>query len=201
MREVADDLQAWTGLTSKPVAIDVGDLRSQLLDRMADELAAEALLEQRRELALAAVRRMNELFVPLNDALRNVHPRPKIDIQPDKFTQNVLSTRGGFGSAEIAFKFQRLSQITSGPEHWLFGLRLGRSLELTAEGELIFRSFVNVGPLQAMGSNFSWQSSAYTAPVGSVQADAMLREAIEETAVKLTEGLASFVENLAQKES
>jgi serine/threonine protein kinase len=199
MREVADDLQAWTTLASEPVAVDVGDLRTELLERMADEFAAEDLLEQRKELALAAVRRMNELWLPLNDALRNVHPRAQIDIQPDQLTQNILSTRRAFGSAEIAFKFQRLSQITSGPEHWVFGLRLGRSLELTSEGELIFRSYVNVGPLRAMGSSFNWQSDTHTAPVGSVQADVMLREGIEETAAKLAEGLASFVENLAEQ--
>ena len=65
---------------------------------------------------------------------------------------------------------------------------------------MIFRSYVNVGRFRMSGSNFSWQSGAYTAPVGSVQADVMLCEAIEETAAKLREGIASFVESLDKAE-
>lgn len=198
MREVADDLKAWLTLASEPVAVDVGGLREQLLERMADEFAAEDLLEQRKELALAAVRRMNELFAPLNEALRNVHPRAEIDITADELTRNILSSRRAH---TIPFKFQRLSQITSGSEPFLFGLRLGRSLELTADGELVFRSYVNVGRFRTAGSNFSWQSATFTAPVGSVQADVMLRDAIEETAAQLKAGLAAFIQALAKEDS
>ena len=196
MAEIADDLRTWGTLAAEPVAVDVGDLRRRLLEQMSDELAAEDLLEQRKELALAAVRRMNELFTPLNTALKNVHPRPQIDAVADQYTQNVLSTDRHSGAPEIAFRFQRLSQITTGPDYNIFALRLGRSLELTTEGELIFRSYVDVGHPTLSGSPFTWRSDDHIAPVGSVQADAMLRRAIEETAGKLSAGIEAFVEHM-----
>ena len=201
MREFSDDLQAWLTLASEPVAVDVSDLRAELLSRMSAELAAEDLLEQRKELSHAAVRRMNELFEPLNDALRNVHPRPQIDIHPDEYTRNILRTHEYGGSPDIAFRFQRLSQITSGPEYAVFALRLGRALELTTEGELIFRSYIDVGHPRFGDDVYSWQSGARTAPVGSVQADVMLREAIEEMAERVKEGIAAFIEKLPKQES
>lgn len=196
MVEVANDLRAWSELSAEPVVLEVTDLRARLLERMSAELAAEDLLEQRKEMALDAVRRTNELFAPLNAALKNVHPRAEVDISPDRYTQNMLSTSDHLGASEIVFKFQRLSQITSGPDYNLFALRLGRSLELTAEGEPIFRSYVDVGNPTVFGHAFNWHSDDYKAPVGSVHADAMLQEAIAETGRKLTEGLEAFIENL-----
>lgn len=196
MARVANDLHAWSELAAEPVALDVADIRTRLLERMSAELAAEDLLEQRREMALDTVRRMNELFAPLNGALRNVHPRAQIDISPDRYTQNILSTSDHSGAPEIVFKFQRLSQITSGPSYHIFALRLGRSVELTAEGELIFRSYVDVGNPREMGDRFHWHSDACKAPVGSIEADNMLQEAIAKTGRKLTEGLEAFIENL-----
>jgi len=65
MAEVASDLGAWAKLAAEPVAVNVADLRTRLLERMSEELAAEDLLEQRKEMAHAAVRRLNELFAPL----------------------------------------------------------------------------------------------------------------------------------------
>ena len=46
--------------------------------QLADELNAEDLLEQRKELALGAVHQLNELFKPLNAAVKSVHPRAQI---------------------------------------------------------------------------------------------------------------------------
>ena len=197
MVEVARDLKAWGTLSIEPVNLDVSRLRAQLLERMAGELAAEDLREHRKDLALIAVRRLNELFAPLNSALRNLHPRAQIDIAPDRGTQSALSTPSHHGSPKIEFKYQRMSQVTSGPEHDLFALRVGRSLELTDEGELIFRSYVSVGrPGIIGGGRFSWYGDEQTAPVGSVQAEVMLQKAISELGVKLSEGLKVFVEDL-----
>jgi len=141
---------------------------------------------------------MNELFAALNVALSNVHPRAQIDISPDRYTRNMLSTPDHMGAPEIVFKVQRLSQIASGPGYSIFALRLGRSLELTSEGELIFRSYVDVGNPEVSGHVFNWHSQDHKAAVGSVQADVMLQEAIDETARKLTEGLEAFVESLPE---
>jgi hypothetical protein len=66
---------------------------------MQRKIAAEDLLEQRRELALAAVRRLQELCRPLNNALRSVHPRPQLDIVGDRWAGNVLHTPRSWGRA------------------------------------------------------------------------------------------------------
>jgi hypothetical protein len=198
MADVAADLLAWAELTAAPVAVNVGELRTRLRGRMAGELAAEDLLEQRQEMAHAAVRRVNELFKPLNDALSDVHPRAQIDLMADRYIQNMLSTPEHSGAPDIAFKFQRLSQITSGPDYNLFSLRMGRSLELTTDGALIFRACIDVGHPTIGGSAFDWASGEHTAEVGSVQADVMLQHAIAEVAPQLESAIEAFVEKMPQ---
>jgi hypothetical protein len=54
--------------------------------------AAEDLLEQRRELAPAAVRRLQDLCRPPNDALGSAHARPELDIVGAGYACNVLHT-------------------------------------------------------------------------------------------------------------
>jgi len=196
MREIAADLQQWGTLAAEPVVVDLGDLRSRLRERMASQLAAEDLLEQRQELAMASVRRMTELFKPLNAALKDVHPRAEIDATADQYTQTILSTGKYGGAPEIVFRFQRLSRITSGPDFHTFALRLGRSLELTADGELVARTYLDVGFPRLSGYSFDWQSGALKAPVGSVRAEAVLAELVEQTALKLREAIEAFVENV-----
>jgi hypothetical protein len=198
MADVAADLLAWSELAAAPVAVNVGELRTRLRGRMAGELAAEDLLEQRQEMAHAAVRRVNELFKPLNDALSDVHPRAQIDLMADRYIQNMLSTPEHSGAPDIVFKFQRLSQITSGPDYNLFSLRMGRSLELTTDGALIFRACIDVGHATIGGSAFDWASGEHTAEVGSVQADVMLQHAIAEVAPQLESAIEAFVEKMPQ---
>jgi len=86
MSEIAADLAAWHEL-GKTVTIDVSALAAQLRAKMEREIAAEDLLEQRRELALAAVRRLQALCRPLNEALQSVHPRPQLDIIGEQYAQ------------------------------------------------------------------------------------------------------------------
>jgi serine/threonine protein kinase len=93
MIQVAADLATWREL-GKTVTIDVSTLAAQLRARMQREIAAEDLLEQRRELALTAVRRLQELCRPLNEALRSAHPRPRLDTLGDGYARNVLHTVG-----------------------------------------------------------------------------------------------------------
>jgi hypothetical protein len=165
---------------------------------MQREIAAEDLLEQRRELALAAVRRLQELCRPLNDALRSVHPRPQLDIVGDRWAGNVLHTPRSWGGPDIIFGYDRVSKIGSGEEPRRFELSYGRGLELTADGTLIFRAFVLVGLNRTLGSKYSWQSEALKAPVGSVESERMLEEGVAVLAEKVQEGLAVFVAELPE---
>lgn len=195
MSEIAADLSAWREL-GKTVTIDVSALAVQLRAKMQREIAAEDLLEQRRELALAAVRRLQELCRPLNEALRTAHPRPQVDINGDGHARRVLHTLGHGGAPDIVFAYDRVSKIGSGEEPNRFELSFGRSLELTADGRLIFRAFVLVGRHGLGGSAYTWQSEALKAPVGSVESERMLEEGVAVLAGKVQEGLAAFVAEL-----
>jgi hypothetical protein len=144
MPEIAADLVAWREL-GKTSTIDVSELAVALRAKMEREIADEDLLEQRRELAHAAVRRLQELCRPLNDALRAAHPRPQLDIIGDRYARNVLHTPRHSGAPEIVFSYDRVSKIGSGDEVLRFELSCGSGVDLTADGTLVFRAFVLIG--------------------------------------------------------
>jgi serine/threonine protein kinase len=195
MQEIADDLVAWREL-GKTATIDVSDLAASLRMKMQREIAAEDLLEQRRELALAAVRRLQELCGPLNDALRSAHPRPQLDILGDSYARNVLHSPSHFGAPEIVFDYDRVSKIGSGDKTFRFELSYGRGIDLTVDGTLVFRAFVFVGHDTIGGSAYSWESEPREAPVGSVESERVLEEGVAALAEQLRQGLSVFVANL-----
>jgi hypothetical protein len=197
MRQITADLTAWRELGKTPT-IDVSAFAAQLRAKMQREIAAEDLLEQRRELALAAVRRLQDLCRPLNEALRSVHPRPQLDAIGDGYARNVLHSPRSMGGPDIVFAYDRVSKIGSGEEYMRFELSFGRGLELTADGTLIFRAFVLVGLNRTLGSNYTWTSEALEAPVGSVESERMLEEGVAVLAEKVQEGLAVFVAELPE---
>lgn len=197
MREIAADLATWREL-GMTATIDVSALAAELRAKMQREIATEDLLEQRRELALAAARRLQELCRPLNDALRSAHPRPQLDITGDRYARAVLHTPRSLGAPDIVFAYDRVSKIGSGEEHRRFELSFGRGLELTADGTLIFRAFALVGHSRTLGSAYSWTSEASEAPVGSVTSERMLEDGVALLAEKVHEGLAVFVAELPE---
>jgi hypothetical protein len=77
-----------------------------------------------------------------------------------------------------------------------FELTLGTGLELTREGVLIFRAFIDVGVRGISGSAFHWESGGREAQVGSIEVDRLLEQGLDEVTKKLGEGLQAFVDNL-----
>jgi len=199
MAEVAADLVAWREL-GKTVTLDVSDLAAALRAKLEREIAAEDLLEQRRELAHAAVRRLQELCRPLNDALRAAHPRPQLDIVGDLYARNVLHAPRHSGAPDVVFAYDRVSRIGSGDEAFRFELSYGRGLDLIADGTLVFRAFVLVGHEAIGGSAYSWESEPLEAAVGSVESERMLEEGVAALAERLREGLRVFVAKLPERE-
>jgi serine/threonine protein kinase len=199
MQQVATDLRAWRNLGATTAPLDVSDYRARLHARLQPEFAAEDLLEQRKELALAAVRRLQELMRQLNEALRQVYQRAEIDSMGDKYAQNVLTTYRSSGAPEIVFTHIRTSRISSGPEYAQYQLTIGRGLELTDGGALIFRAFAEVDYRGLAGSDFTWQAEEREAEVGSIEADKMLEEGVSELAAKLKEALAVYVEKVPSR--
>lgn len=196
MEQVASDLRAWLQLAQEPVTLDVSGVRARLRSKRKRELVEEDLEEERKDQAYAAVRRLQELTGPLNQALRDVHPRAELDAMDDRFTQNILRTPRHTSAPDVLFRWQRCSRVGSGPAHWRYTLRMGRSIELIADGTLILRAFVDVGERHLGGRDFHWQSGDWSAPVGSVQADRMLQEGVTELAEQLPAALDVFVDNL-----
>jgi serine/threonine protein kinase len=196
MQQMAADLEAWSSLKTPAGSIDVSGLSKQLRTRLESRIAAEDLLEQRKELALAATRRLQELRRSLNDALRQVHPRAEIDVLADKPARNLLRTLRAFGGAEIVFGFDRVSRIAIGSSPRVYALTIGSSLELTEEGQLIFRAFAEVGWEHFGGADFLQQVTPRQAEVGSIEAERMLQEGIAELSAHLEAALAVFVENV-----
>jgi len=114
----------------------------------------------------------------------------------DGLTQNILRTHEGFGNPPPVFIWQRCSQIGSGPPHYRYTLRMGRSLELTEDGNLTARSLIAVGHPSMGGDNHLWQSQPHSAPVGTVEAERMLQVTAAELKDQLSVGLELFVNNL-----
>jgi hypothetical protein len=84
MAELAADLHAWHELGQAGDDVDVSAFGARFRASMEHELAADNLLDQRKELALAHARRLTELLHPLNEALAQIHPKPEIGLQLDK---------------------------------------------------------------------------------------------------------------------
>jgi serine/threonine protein kinase len=82
--QVARDLAAWHDLADTPVVLDVSAARSRLRQKLESSIAEQDTLEQQKELAYAAVRRLQELTAPLNQALKDLSARTQIDSASDK---------------------------------------------------------------------------------------------------------------------
>lgn len=202
MAEVAADLDSWLTLPPEAQTVDIGEVRARLRTKMATRLAEEDQAAERKELALDAVRRLAELVAPLNRALLDLHPRAAIDGSADEFTRNVVRTLDEVsGSPEIAFRYQRLSSITIGGSGLGYHLRFGRTLELTDVGNLILHLFIDVGRNTLGGHAFDWMPQAWSAQVGSVQAEEMLRVAVAEAAVQLQAAAGTFVDGIPEGDS
>ena len=150
---------------------------------MARELAAEDVQAQRKELAFVAIRDLQEFMRPLHEALAAAHPRPEIDIVGEEFAANTLRTVRAFGAPTIVFDYDRVSRISSGDRPFRLQLSVGRGLELTEDGTLIFRTFVTVGT-EKLRRSFARQSEDMRAPVGSVEAQRMIERGVAELAEK-----------------
>lgn len=197
MAAVAADLNRWLALPPETKSVDIGEIRAQLRAKMEARLAEEDTAEERKELALAAVRRLSDLVRPLNQALLDLHPRATIDGSPDEFTRNIIRTRDELSnSLDIVFRYQRLSGITVGEKWREYSLKFARTVELTPDGLLVLHVAIWVGYETMGGFSFRWMPEAWEAPVGGVEAEEDMRAAVAQAAVKLKEAAAVFTDGV-----
>lgn len=194
--QAARDLTAWQQLAGQPVALDVSEARSRLRAKLGTAIAQQDTQAKRKELALAAVRRLQELTTPLNEALKNLSARTEIDSATDKMTTNLLTSRGGFGSPQVEFRWHRCTIVAPVDRPVSMTLRMGRSLELLDDGSLILHLMVHVGPDGVMATNYDWHPSICSAPVGTVEAERMLQDGVRELTDALRDGIRVFVDQL-----
>jgi hypothetical protein len=192
--QVVRDLTSWQKLADEPVVLDVSAARSRLRQKLASTIAEQDTLEQQKELAYAAVRRLQELTAPLNDALKNLSARTEIDSATDKLTTNILRTHPGRRTVE--FRWHRCTLVAPLDRPSSMTLRMSRSLELFDDGGLVLHLMVDVGLEGVMQTSFNWNRPVASAPVGSVEAERMLEDGVRDLADSLREGIDVFVEQL-----
>jgi hypothetical protein len=192
MREVASDLEAWLRLASTPVAVDVSSFRGALHAKLGAEIAAQHLQAERKQLALRALRGLQERMRPLNDALRELHPGAQID-GTDRLTENVLATRHALGTPEIVFSHFRCSSIATG-EISPYALRVGRGFELASDGTLLGHWMLDVGPVRTSRTDMHVVGRDYEAPVGSIEQEQMLDRFVADLSARLGDAVAILVE-------
>jgi len=194
--QVARDLAAWRHLASAPVELDVSSARSQLRVKLGAAIARQDIQAQRKELALAAVRKLQKLTAPLNQALKNLSDKTTIDSATDKMTANILKSSGGHGGPHVEFRWHRCTLVVPLDEPAPMTLRMGRSLELLNDGSLVLHLMVHVGPDGVMGPAYNWERPVAAAPVSTVEADQMLQDGARELAHALRGGIDYLVDQL-----
>jgi serine/threonine protein kinase len=192
--QVARDLAAWQSLAATPSVFDVSVARSRLREKLQFEIAEQDMVEQYKDLAHVAVRRLQELTAPLNAGLRDLYPGTQVDSMNDELTQNTVRTR--HRGQQVLFRWQRCTLVAPFSRTGSIMLRLSRSLELLGDGRIMLNLLVLVSPNGTMGSYFAWESGDRSAAVGSIDAEKMLEDSLGELSEALQQGVDVFVERL-----
>jgi len=193
--QVARDLAAWSDLDQQPVVVDVSEAKARLRRKLDQHLAGQDTLEHRKELAYAAVRTLQELTSPLNEALKSLYGRTQVDSASDKLTQNLV--RSGSRRHVIEFRWQRCTLVAPLDRPGSMALRMSRCLELDENGLLHLHLLVLVAREGVMGGGgFNWDGGERSAPVGTIEATEMLQEGVRELAVAVSEAVDVFVDAL-----
>jgi len=199
--QVARDLALWQDLAAGPVVFDVSAARARLHEKLRSSMAEQDMQEQYKVLAQAAIRRLQQLTEPLNEGLKSLYPRTKVDSMSDEMTQKLLRTLIHIGfTRDIIFRWQRCTFVAPFELPGAVALRMSRSIELFSDGEFLLRLWIFVGPQKVIGSFFNWQSPDMSAPVGSVEMEKMLQDGIAELSENLKQGVDVFVEHLPADE-
>lgn len=191
--QVARDLILWHALATEGVAFDISEARARLRTKLESAIAEQDTREQQKELAYAAVRRLQELTEPLNVGLKSLYQRAQIDSQSDEMTRNILKTHHHYGR-EVVFRWQRCTFVAPFDRPGATTLRMSRCLELFDDGTLQLLMLVHVGPEGVMGTYFDANLEVRSAPVGSVEASKMLEDGIADLSSALQHAVDVFVE-------
>jgi serine/threonine protein kinase len=187
-QQVARDLAAWSKLSVDTSIFDVSDARAKLRATIAEQDTRE----EKEQLAYAAIRRLQELTSPLNEGLTSLYSRTMVDSQSDEMTRNILKTRPH--GQELLLRWLRCTFAAPFDHPGSATLRMSRCLELFDDGTLRLLLMVHVGPEGVMGTYFDSRLEIRSAPVGSVEAEKMIDDGVQDLSAALKTGIDIFVE-------
>lgn len=195
--QVARDLAKWIDLSDPAPELDISAAKIRLNKRIAGDIARQDLAAERKDAALEAVRRVQELTKPLNDKLKELSPRTVIDSSTDKLTNNMLSIQGWGSSVE--FEWKRATLVAPVDNHLPWTLRMGRAIHLLETGELVFDATITVRTEGVMGGGaYNWRQELGRAPVGTVEQEDMLIAGVRIIREKLAEAVEAFVDGFPE---
>lgn len=186
--DFATDLAGWLDLPVEQADFDLSDVSSAVRATLAPEIDETQRVEGWKDEAYKAARRLEELVRPLTAAVKEADPRAEVAVNDDLVNQR-LRTLEHSASPEILFHFARATKIATGSPPIQKVLRMGRGVELIENGELIVRTMIDLGLDGVMQTDMHWISEERAVPVGSIQQEAALQEAVTELGVKLREAL------------
>ena len=201
MQQVAEELQAWLGLAREGPAFDAADAAAEIRKRLATESATKDREQELKDALARAVKRLQELIRPLNEMLTQASPHAQIDFMGDKLTENLMRTLVETGATEIIQRWQRCSQISTGPDYHQYALRFGRGVEVASDGTLLIHAYIDVGVPDTMGADFNWRLEPKAAPIDTAQAEQVLHEAADAAAENLKKALEVFLSKLPEEAS
>src|SRR5262249_7635132 len=144
------------------------------------------------------VRQLQELTRPLNDAIKGLSSRAEIDSLSDQMTTNLLKSHGGMGSMQSMERWQRCTKLAPLDGPIPMTLRMSRSLELFPDGTLGLHLMIDVGLDGVMGSQFNWHRPVPSAAAGTVEAQQMLMDGVDDMADALNEAIEVLVEQMPE---
>lgn len=186
--DFASELDGWLELPVEQADFDLSDASSAVRATLASEIDETQRVEGWKEDAYKAARRLEEFVRPLTEAVKEADPRAEVAVIDDLVDKR-LRTLEHSGAPEILFHFARATKIATGTPPIQKVLRMGRGVELIENGELIVRTMIDLGLDGVMQTDMHWISEERAVPVGSIQQEAALQEAVTELGVKLREAL------------
>jgi serine/threonine protein kinase len=195
--QVTSDLEAWHDIAAKSPAFDIGDLDGRLRNALTGELATRDARARLKADWLEAVQRHVQLMEPIQNVLLEAHPGAILDAIDDALTRNTMRTMVETGATEILERWQNCIKLPTGPDYSQYVLRCGRGIEIDSQGQLILHAFVDVGDPESSLQDYYWMADIRMAPAGSIKADQMIAESVDEIGVKLKEALVAFADGVA----
>jgi Protein kinase domain len=194
MDAVAHDLQVWTGMEAPSAARTGLEAARRVRKRLQDQIAAAEAVDQQREAALGAARLLQDLFGPIDEALREAHPGMEI-IADDEAINVHLRSFLFMQRPQPIWNWQRISRIPVGPAALAYALRVGRSVELLDDDRMIIRAVIDVS-FARLGGKLYLEEVSREVSATPIAPENAIREIVAEVGERLEAALDAFAENL-----